>query len=95
MTTVAGERIAPDDALVINPADLGITATGPELEALFVNFRARHGKTAWKLELSPAGEFIFTPPHGHPFNLYLTALVDDLNEWNAQAGGEVTSVETG
>ena len=94
MTTKTGERIAPDEALVINPADLGITATGPELENLFANFLSRHGKTAWKLELSPAGEFIFTPPQGPPFNLYLTALVDALNEWNAQAGGVVTSVET-
>ena len=35
MTTAEGKRIAPDNALVINPADPGITATGPDLEKLF------------------------------------------------------------
>ena len=95
MTTVTGKRIAPDSALVIHPADLGITATGRELTELFIRFRARflarHGKTAWKLELSPAGEFIFTPPRPHPFDLHLAATADALNEWNAEVGGVVTS----
>ena len=93
MTTTTGERIAPDRALVINPIDLGITITGRELEGLFVRFLARHGKTDWKLELSPAGEFIFTPPRPHPFDLHLAATADALNEWNADAGGAVTGAE--
>ena len=40
MTTAEGKRIAPDNALVINAADLGITETGPELEKLFGRFLA-------------------------------------------------------
>lgn len=55
MTTANGESIATDNALVINPAHLGITATGPDLERLFFEFRARHGKTNWKIELTSAG----------------------------------------
>lgn len=94
MTTTTGERIAPDRALVIDPRHLGITATGRELERLFSNFLVQHGKTPWKLELSPSGELIFTPPRGHPFDSHLTAAVDALNEWNAEAGGVVTSAET-
>ncbi len=94
MTTAAGFNIAPDNALVIDPQHLGIIATGAELEGLFAKFLSRHGKTAWKMELSPAGEFIFTPPQAHPFDLHLTAIVDALNEWNADVGGVVTSVET-
>lgn len=90
MTTKTGERIAPDSALVINPIDLGITVTGRQLEKLFVRFLARHGKTDWKLELSPAGEFIFTPPRGHPFDLYLSATAEAINEWNAEVGGHIT-----
>lgn len=45
MTTVAATSIAPDNALVINPADLGITATGPELTKLFVKFTNRHSQS--------------------------------------------------
>ena len=90
MTTAEGERIAPDNALVINPADLGITATGPDLEKLFSRFLARHGKTEWKLELSPMGEFIFTPPRPHSHSLHLLAVIHALEEWNAGVGGHVT-----
>ena len=95
MTTATVESIAADNALVINPAHLGITASGPDLVQLFLEFRARHGKTNWKFELSSAGEFIFTPPQGHPFGLHLTALADDLTRWAEQAGGVVTRIETG
>ena len=90
MTTAEGKRIAPDNALVINAADLGITETGPELEKLFGRFLARHGKTEWKLELSPMGEFIFTPPRSRLHSLHLAAFVAALDEWNADVGGHVT-----
>ena len=64
MTTATGEPIK--GALVNNPADLGITATGRNWKSCSVNF---HGKTTWNLELS---EFIFTPRQGVPFDLHLT-----------------------
>ncbi len=94
MTTAEGKRIAQDYALVINPADLSITATGPELENLFFRFLARHGKTEWKLELSPMGEFIFTPPRPRLHGLHSAAVIAALEEWNANVGGHVTDIET-
>ena len=48
MTTAEGERIAQDYALVINPADLGITATGRELEKLFFEFCNRNSQSSWR-----------------------------------------------
>ena len=90
MTTAEGNRIAQDYALVINPADLGITATGRELEKLFFRFLAQHGKTEWKLELSPMGEFIFTPPRPRLHGLHSAAVVSALEEWNAKVAGHVT-----
>ncbi len=81
---------AADSALVIDPQSLGITATGRELEKLFFRFRARHGKTEWKLELSPMGELIFTPPRPRLHGLHSAAVVAALEEWNANVGGHVT-----
>lgn len=94
MTTAEGKRIAHDNALVVIPADLGITATGSELEKLFFRFLARHGKTEWKLELRPMGELIFTPPRPRLHGLHAAAVVAALEEWNADVGGHVTGVET-
>ncbi len=87
MTTAAATGIAPDSALVINPADLGITATGPELIKLFVRFTNRHSQSPWQFELSPDGEIITMPPVHHPSDGHEHELDIELGLWTRLKGG--------
>ena len=66
MTTATKPRIWQDNALVIDPRHLGISASGRELEKLFVNFCNRNSQSIWQFELSPEGEIIAMPPVHHP-----------------------------
>ena len=66
MTTATKSRIWQDNALVIDPKHLGISASGRELEKLFVNFCNRNNQSIWQFELSPEGEIIAMPPVHHP-----------------------------
>ena len=83
--------IAPDDALVISLRDLGITATGPELEKLFLKFCARNRLSPWQFELSPNGEVIAMAPVNYPTGPYEAQTVARLVLWSDDYGGEVTS----
>ena len=87
MTTTIGERIAPDDALVINPADLGISATGRELEKLFIEFCNRNSQSPWQFELSPEGEIIIMPPVHHPSDGHDHDFGIELGWWAREFGG--------
>ena len=71
-------RIWPDGALVINPKHLGISATGRELEKLFVNFCNQNSGSIWQFELSPEGEIIVMPPVHHPSDDYETQSVHQV-----------------
>ena len=66
MTTATETRIWQDNALVIDPRHLGITASGRELEKLFVDFCNRNTQSIWQFELSPDGEIIAMPPVHYP-----------------------------
>ena len=66
MTTAGTGAIAPDSALVIDLRDLGIPATGAELEKLFAKFCNRNSQSIWQYELTPEGEIIVMPPVNHP-----------------------------
>ena len=90
MTTAAKIGIAPDDALVINPAELGITATGSELVDLFVRFTSRHSQSPWQFELSPEGEIIIMAPTYYPGGLHENAASSILFMWAMDYGGEAT-----
>lgn len=90
MTTAAGERIAPDGALVIDLRDLGILATGPELEKLFSKFCSRNGQGIWQYELTPEGEIIAMPPVNHPGGFHENDSATDLRIWSREFGGEST-----
>lgn len=90
MTTAAKINIAPHDALIINPVDLGITATGPELVELFVKFTNRHSQSPWQFELSPDGEIIIMAPTYYPGGLHENAVSSILFMWAMEYGGEAT-----
>ena len=79
--------IAPDDALVINLRDLGITAAGAELETLFVKFCHRNRGNAWQYELSPEGEIIAMPPVHHPSDGHEFKAGSHLDFWADDYGG--------
>ena len=90
MTTVVKMTIAPDSALVINPADLGISATGPELVELFAKFCDRNSQSIWQYELTPEGEIIVMPPVNHPGGLHENETATELNVWRRGFGGMAT-----
>ena len=83
-------HIAPENALVINPRDLGITATGPELERLFIRFTQRNSQNPWQFELSPDGEMIAMAPVYHPGGLHENAASSVLFVWTMNFGGVST-----
>ena len=83
--------IAPDDALVINLRDLGITAAGAELERLFTEFCNRNRHSLWQYELTPAGEIIAMPPVHHPSDGYEGKAFSRLDFWTDDYGGEARS----
>ncbi len=90
MTTASKPRIAPDDALVINLRDLGILATGTELEKLFGKFCSRNSQSIWQYELTPDGEIIAMPPLNHPGGLHENETATELNIWSRDFGGMAT-----
>ena len=88
MTSDLNIPISPDEALVINPKHLGISATGRELEKLFVEFCKQNSQSAWQFELGPQGDFIAMRPVNHPVDAHENALDLDLGLWAQVAGGE-------
>ena len=82
--------IAPDDALVINLRDLGVTATGSELEKLFVKFANRNSGSSWQYELTPAGEIVAMAPINHPGGWHENDTATELNIWARGFGGMAT-----
>ena len=87
MTTAREISIAPDRALVIDPQSLGITATGRELERLFVEFCNRNSQSSWRFELSPKGEIIIMPPVHHPSDGHEHDFGIELGLWAREFGG--------
>ena len=87
MTTAREISIAPDRALVIDPQSLGITATGRELERLFVEFCNRNSQSSWRFELSPKGEIIIMPPARHPSDGHEHDFGIELGLWAREFGG--------
>lgn len=87
MTTAAESSIAPDSALVIHPQSLGVTATGCELEKLFIEFCNQNSQSAWRFELSPQGEIIIMPPVHHPGDGHEHDLGIELGLWAREFGG--------
>ena len=79
--------IAPDDALVINLRDLGITATGADLEKLFVKFTRSNRQSSWQFELDPNGEIIAMPPVHHPSDGHEYEFEIELGFWTRAFGG--------
>ncbi len=90
MSTAAKINIAPDDALVVDLRDLGILATGAELEKLFAKFCSRNSQSVWQYELSPEGEIIAMPPVNHPGGLHENETATELNVWRRDFGGMAT-----
>ena len=90
MATSAKIRIAPDDALIVNLRDLGILATGAELEKLFAKFCSRNSQSIWQYELTPEGEIIAMPPVNHPGRFHENDSATDLRIWSREFGGEST-----
>ena len=90
MTTAPTVRIAPDDALVIDLRDLGVSAAGEGLEQLFVKFCSRNSQSVWQYELSPEGEIIAMPPVNHPGGLHENDTATELNVWSRSFGGMAT-----
>lgn len=90
MATSAKISIAPDDALVVDLRDLGILATGPEMEKLFAKFCSRNSQSIWQYELTPEGEIIAMPPVNHPGGLHENETATELNVWRRGFGGMAT-----
>ncbi|MYC32329.1 MAG: Uma2 family endonuclease [Chloroflexi bacterium] len=90
MTTAPKARIVPDDALVINLRDLGVLATGPELDRLFAKFCDRNSQSVWQYELTPEGEIVVLPPINHPGGLHENETATELNIWRRGFGGMAT-----
>ena len=90
MTSALKSRIAPDDALVIDLRDLGIPASGAELEKLFAKFCNRNSQSIWQYELTPEGEIIVMPPVNHPGGLHENESATELNIWRRDFGGMAT-----
>ena len=86
----APTSIAPDNALIINPRDLGITATGPELEKLFIKFTQQNSQNPWQFELSPEGAIITMPPVYYPGSFHEKDTAFALESWTREFGGEST-----
>lgn len=87
MTTVLETRIWQDSALVIDPRHLGISASGRELEKLFVEFCNRNSQNTWQFELSPDGEIIAMPPVHHPSDDHENQSATRLTLYTDEHGG--------
>jgi Uma2 family endonuclease len=88
MVTRTETRIWLDNALVIDPRHLGISATGRELEKLFVNFCNKNSDSIWQFELSPDGEIIVMPPVHHPSDDHENQSATRLTVWTDDHGGQ-------
>ena len=88
MATQTETRIWPDNALVIDPSHLGISATGRELEKLFVDFCHKNSGSIWQFELSLDGVMIITSPSYHPKDGHESKLAAVLTLWADGARGE-------
>ena len=88
MVTKIETRIWPDNAPVIDPRHLGISATGRELEKLFVNFCNKNSQSIWQFELSPDGEIIAMPPAHHPGDGHESKTFSRVDIWTDDHGGE-------
>ena len=88
MTMVLESRIWQDNALVIDPRHLGISASGLELEKLFVNFCNQNNQNTWQFELSPDGEIIAMPPVHHPSDDHEGQAFGRLLFWTDDHGGQ-------
>jgi Uma2 family endonuclease len=88
MTPGLGTRIHPDNAFVLDPKHLGVSATGRDLEKLFVAFCKQNLQSPWQFELSPEGEIIATPPVNHPGDAHENQLAADVQYWSREFGGE-------
>ena len=88
MTTATKSRIWQDNALVIDPKHLGISASGRELEKLFVDFCNRNAQNTWQFELSPDGEIIAMPPVHHPSDEHESESFFRLRIWTEDYGGQ-------
>lgn len=90
MVTETKTGIAQENALVIDLRDLGILATGPELDKLFAKFCSRNSQSIWQYELTPGGEIIVLPPIDHPGGLHENETATELNIWRRSFGGMAT-----
>ena len=90
MTTIPQSAIAPDSALVIDPTDFGGSATGVQLEELFVEFTRRHSQSPWQFELSPEGKVIIMAPTYYPGSVHENAASSALFVWAMDLGGMAT-----
>ena len=88
MTTATETRIWQDNALVIDPRTLGISASGRELEKLFINFCNQNSQNIWQFELSPDGEIIAMPPVHHPSDDHETQTVVRIAIYTDDHGGQ-------
>lgn len=95
MTTATETRIWQDTALVIDPRHLGITASGRELEKLFVDFCNRNRQSIWQFELSPEGEIIAMPPVHHPSDNHEGQAFLRMAVWSDDYGGEARHSNAG
>ena len=87
MITTRKTSIASDSALVIDPQSLGITATGRELEKLFIEFCNQNSQSPWRFELSPEGAIIIMPPVHHPSDGHEHDFGIELGLWAREFGG--------
>ena len=95
MTTATKSRIWQDNALVIDPKHLGISASGRELEKLFVHFCNQNSQSIWQFELTPDGEIIAMPPVHHPSDGYESKAFSRLDVWSDVNGGEARNSNAG
>ena len=90
MVAATNTGIAQENALVIDPRHLGITAVGPEMVELFIEFTKRHSQSPWQFELSPDGKIIIMAPTYYPGGLHENAASSVLFMWSMDFGGKAT-----
>ena len=95
MTTATETRIWQDNALVIDPSHLGISASGRELEKLFVEFCNKNSQNTWQFELSPDGEIIAMPPVHHPSDDHENQAATRLTLHTDDHGGQARNSNAG
>ena len=91
MTTATQTRIWQDSALVIDPRHLGISASGRELDKLFVNFCNQNTQSIWQFELTADGKIIAVPPACHPKDGHDSRMAGRLTLWTDDYNGHSRS----